>query len=182
MTLEIDVRNASDRLDLWFVATLHGRPHPTATHSVSHHIDDLPSSVTFTSSHPDKLPLPSPELLLLHSTCAEVAHLSGTTAYMDKIDLDIEEDAEVLAEDGGSAELLQHAILSRLGNPISGSKLCHSVTLRFRCWDSLLGVAFKLTISASSTMGDLYIGVGSILRTVSASFPGWIVVVVAVLS
>ncbi|THH27076.1 hypothetical protein EUX98_g7114 [Antrodiella citrinella] len=100
MTLEVNVRDAFDRLDLWFVATA------------------PPHCYTF-----DKLPLPSPELLLLHATCAEVAHLSGTTAYMDKNDLKIEEDADVLAEDGGSAELLQHAILSRLGNSIHGSDL-----------------------------------------------------------
>ena len=43
-----------------------------------------PDLVTFTTSDPALLPLPSPQLLALHAACAQVAHLSGAREYIDK--------------------------------------------------------------------------------------------------
>jgi hypothetical protein len=43
-----------------------------------------PDVVTFTTSDPVLLPLPSPQLLALHAACAQVAHLSGAREYINK--------------------------------------------------------------------------------------------------
>ncbi|GBE87980.1 hypothetical protein SCP_1202060 [Sparassis crispa] len=56
------------------------------------------------------LPLPDPRLLSLHATCAKVAHLSGAGEYIDAILRDMEE-LKLLASDGGSAHVLQDALL-----------------------------------------------------------------------
>ncbi|KAK6987855.1 hypothetical protein R3P38DRAFT_3099115 [Favolaschia claudopus] len=59
-----------------------------------------------------ELPLPSSELLALHAVCARVAHMSGAAQALDDLDRDLE-DTQVLAKDGGSANLL-HMMLSPL--------------------------------------------------------------------
>ena len=41
--------------------------------------------MTFTSSDPVKLPLPSPSYLKLHAACCKVAILSGADVYVDTI-------------------------------------------------------------------------------------------------
>ena len=67
--------------------------------------------VTFKTSDPIKLPLPSPTYLKIHAACARVANLSGAGEYLDRILWDLEY-AEVLCDDGSSAELLEHALLT----------------------------------------------------------------------
>ena len=67
--------------------------------------------VTFKTSNPVKLPLPSPIYLKIHAACARVANLSGAGEYIDSILRDLEY-AEVLCDDGSSAELLEHALLT----------------------------------------------------------------------
>jgi hypothetical protein len=52
--------------------------------------------VTFTTSDPVLLPLPSPQLLALHAACAQVAHLSGAREFIDKEMKEVE-DSEDLA-------------------------------------------------------------------------------------
>jgi len=66
--------------------------------------------MTFTSSDPSNLPVPSPELLALHATCAKVAYFSGASAYLDELDRDI----GVLAGDGGSVDVLIQALATSM--------------------------------------------------------------------
>ncbi|THH28676.1 hypothetical protein EUX98_g5526 [Antrodiella citrinella] len=109
MTLQADVHDAFDCLELWFVAT--EVPHCYEIGTVpGTEPRELPPTVEFTSTYPDKFALPSPAMLSLHATCAQVAHMSGAAEYLDELDRKIEE-VSVLLSDGGSAELLSHAIL-----------------------------------------------------------------------
>ncbi|KAJ3574985.1 hypothetical protein NP233_g1398 [Leucocoprinus birnbaumii] len=52
---------------------------------------NMPDFVTFSSSDPDNLPAPSPELLALHATCCKVAQMSGAIKYIDKVYDDVDE-------------------------------------------------------------------------------------------
>ncbi|KAJ3928359.1 MAG: hypothetical protein NXY57DRAFT_964607 [Lentinula lateritia] len=61
---------------------------------------------TFTTLDP-RLPLPDPALLALHATCAKVA--SGAGEHIDRVHKDIRH-LDVLAEDGGSSDVLFHAL------------------------------------------------------------------------
>lgn len=70
-----------------------------------------PEFVTFSTPDPETLPLPKPAYLHIHATCAKIAHLSGASEYIEKVLRDLEEIC-VLAEDGGSSQLLHEAILS----------------------------------------------------------------------
>ncbi|KAF9242093.1 hypothetical protein BU15DRAFT_44401 [Melanogaster broomeanus] len=70
----------------------------------------VPTTVEFTTSDPEELPLPSPTYLHIHATCAKVAKLSGAGDYIDNLLKDLEE-VKVLSKDGASAELLKHALL-----------------------------------------------------------------------
>ena len=76
----------------------------------------VPSTVTFTSPDPDKLPCPSPQLLALHAVCAKVAHLSGAGEHIDKFDRDAD-DMDVLATDDTSSEVLTNALLKSMSQP-----------------------------------------------------------------
>ena len=67
--------------------------------------------MTSTSPDPTNYPDPSPEFLTLHATCAKAAHFSGAGAYLDELDEGVEH-VGVLAGDGGSADLLPHALMS----------------------------------------------------------------------
>lgn len=73
--------------------------------------------VTFTTPDPQCFPLPSPELLALHATCAKVANLSGAAEYLEKFDHDLDH-SEVFMPNGDSAELLDLAIWRALGSRI----------------------------------------------------------------
>ena len=64
--------------------------------------------VEFISGHPNA-PLPDPQLLALHATCARVAHMSGAAEFLDRLQWDAEE-TKVLAFDGSSAALLSNLI------------------------------------------------------------------------
>ncbi|EPQ61155.1 hypothetical protein GLOTRDRAFT_109333 [Gloeophyllum trabeum ATCC 11539] len=88
MTLQHDVHNRFDRLQLWLEET------------------DMANCYRVTV------------LLALHAACAKVANLSGAAEYLDKLDLELET-TDVLACDGGSAEVLNHAIASLAGRGIS---------------------------------------------------------------
>ena len=65
--------------------------------------------ITFNTDNPKVLPIPSREYLVLHVTCAKVAHLSGAAEYMDSVIREMEETL-VLSSDGASAVVLEHAI------------------------------------------------------------------------
>lgn len=68
-----------------------------------------PEFVTFTTPDQDKLPVPSPAYLAIHAACAKAAHLSGAAKYIDKFYRDMD-DSKILARDGASASMLEHAI------------------------------------------------------------------------
>ncbi|OJT10848.1 hypothetical protein TRAPUB_12624 [Trametes pubescens] len=65
---------------------------------------------------PEYLPLPDPQILGLHAACCKVAHMSGTAEYIATATRDMEQ-IKVLAEDGGSADVLTYA-MSRLVAPV----------------------------------------------------------------
>ena len=64
----------------------------------------------FTTPDPAKYPLPLPDYLHIHATCAKIAHLSGVGKYIDNILMDLE-DTKILSQDGTSAELLDRLLL-----------------------------------------------------------------------
>ncbi|KAF8266448.1 hypothetical protein EI94DRAFT_1830627 [Lactarius quietus] len=107
MTMQHDVHDFFDRLMLWFEKTDTPNCYNVRTTLSPRFFE--PRQVTFTTPHPVKLPLPSPELLALHATCAQVAHLSGASEYIDRILEDMEE-TRVLAHDGTSSEVLHYAL------------------------------------------------------------------------
>jgi hypothetical protein len=76
---------------------------------------DMRQFVTFSTTNPVNLPVPSPELLSLHATCSKVAHLSGASEYIDKIYRDVDT-IDVLSADGTSGDMLNY-LLSSLPNP-----------------------------------------------------------------
>lgn len=117
MTMEKNVHDWFDRLEMWFEATnVTNCYRVKAVYDYEYH--KLPERITFTTPNHDTLPVPSPKLLALHAACAKVAHLSGAGEYIDKIDRDVE-DLGVLSYDGASSSVLDHALLrstSRLIN------------------------------------------------------------------
>ncbi|KAF8239177.1 hypothetical protein L208DRAFT_119564 [Tricholoma matsutake] len=117
MTMQKDVHDWFDRLEMWFEATnVTNCYRVKAVYDYEYH--KLPERITFTTPNHDTLPVPSPKLLALHAACAKVAHLSGAGEYIDKIDRDVE-DLGVLSYDGASSSVLDHALLrstSRLIN------------------------------------------------------------------
>ena len=84
----------------------------TRTRSVAYsiYLRQYPEYVTFTTPDEVKLPVPSPVYLAIHAACAQVAHMSGATKYIDKLDRDIE-DGTNLDPNGASAEMLEHALI-----------------------------------------------------------------------
>ena len=76
---------------------------------------DISRFITFSTSDPENLPVPSPELLALHSTCCKVAHLSGASEYIDKIHRDADT-IGVLSADGTSGDMLNYALSSLLNH------------------------------------------------------------------
>ncbi|KAJ3564942.1 hypothetical protein NP233_g7959 [Leucocoprinus birnbaumii] len=99
-----------DHLELWF-EPMPGREdtyHVRYSDSIFSH-KEWKTEIKFTSPDPELLPLPNPEYLKLHASCARVAHLSGAGKYIEELSGDLE-DSLVLAEDGGSAGTLEYAL------------------------------------------------------------------------
>ena len=67
-------------------------------------------SVTFSTTDPQNLPVPSPSLLALHATCCKVAHFSGAAEYIMKVYRDAE-DMSVLSSDGTSGDILTYKLM-----------------------------------------------------------------------
>ncbi|KAJ3808095.1 hypothetical protein EV368DRAFT_46300 [Lentinula lateritia] len=117
MTLVTVMRDYFDQLKLWFEATI--TPHRYEIKCLNPFepvLRNLPSPfTTFATSEP-QLPLPDPALLALHASCAKVAYLSGAGEHIDRVHRDLRR-LDVLAEDGGSSDVLFHALyaLSMLG-------------------------------------------------------------------
>ena len=66
--------------------------------------------VTFSTTDPENLPLPSPSLLALHATCCKVLHLSGAAEHIMKVYRDAE-DMGVLSSDGTSGDILTYKLM-----------------------------------------------------------------------
>jgi hypothetical protein len=69
--------------------------------------------VRFTTPDPVKYPVPSKTYLDIQAACAKLAHLSGVRKFIDKFSDDLEVGTP-LDPDGGSADLLEHAMLRLL--------------------------------------------------------------------
>jgi len=108
MTMQHDVHDMFDRLYLWLEETNVDNCYHVRCITDNKNFQ-VPEEITLTSSDPAKLPVPSPKLIALHAACAKVAHLSGASAYIDKLDQDAD-DLDVLAGDGGSSDILTHVI------------------------------------------------------------------------
>ncbi|KAH8828744.1 hypothetical protein DL96DRAFT_1595475 [Flagelloscypha sp. PMI_526] len=109
ITLEHNMYDLFDRMEMWFERT--DTPHCYKIRT-NKRIYGTPDTATFVSSDPAQFTLPSPELLALHATCAQVAHLSGAGERVDRILEDLES-MGVLAENGAPAEHLYHAMLTK---------------------------------------------------------------------
>ncbi|KAJ4488738.1 hypothetical protein C8J55DRAFT_423240 [Lentinula edodes] len=108
MTLVQPIHDSFDRLELWFEATSNEHEYfIKTTDETNRLLSELNGPITLTSSDPD-VPLPDPKLLAFHAAACRVAHLSGATEYMEEILRDFER-LNVLAEDGGSLAILEHA-------------------------------------------------------------------------
>ncbi|KAG6835318.1 hypothetical protein H0H93_002745, partial [Arthromyces matolae] len=109
ITLEKNIHEAFDTLNLWFEATDQKDIYEICV------VDPLPPSYNryadFTTSGWDKLPPPSPDYLALHAAVCKVAHMAGVAEYLESTIRDCE-DIEVLAADGTSGPLLHFALES----------------------------------------------------------------------
>ncbi|KAI6033299.1 hypothetical protein EDC04DRAFT_2897936 [Pisolithus marmoratus] len=111
MTLDPTVHNDFATLKIWFTAM---EPNQYRLEAVDNfYLYGCPASVTFSTPNPEKYPLPNPTYLAIRAACAKVAHLSGAGEYIEKVFRRME-DTRVLAEDGGSSELLHEALLSSM--------------------------------------------------------------------
>ncbi|EPQ61265.1 hypothetical protein GLOTRDRAFT_14416, partial [Gloeophyllum trabeum ATCC 11539] len=117
MTLQHDVHNGFEGLQLWFKETDTANCYSVkvAKPGFGHGTRER---VMFSTPDPERLPLPSPQLMVLHATCAKVANLSGAAECLDKLDRDLQT-MSTLADDGGSAEVLHHAIASLAASGVS---------------------------------------------------------------
>ncbi|KAI6011743.1 hypothetical protein PISMIDRAFT_96183, partial [Pisolithus microcarpus 441] len=111
MTMEVTVHQLFDTLQIYFTAT--EVPNRYKLESVHDYTPPFTSSryVTFLMPDAKKYPLPNPTYLAIHATCTKIAHLSGAAEHIEEV-LRRMEDTDVLAEDGGSSEVLYTAILS----------------------------------------------------------------------
>ncbi|KAI6156292.1 hypothetical protein EDD17DRAFT_1704602 [Pisolithus thermaeus] len=112
MTMEVSVHDDFDRLKIYFTAT--EVPNRYKLEAVrDYFLANRPRYVTFSTPDAEKYPLPNPTYLAIHATCAKVAHLPGAAEHIEEV-LERMEDTRVLAEDGGSSEVLYTAILSSM--------------------------------------------------------------------
>ncbi|KAJ3891823.1 hypothetical protein GG344DRAFT_46573, partial [Lentinula edodes] len=108
MTLVQPIHDCFNRLELWFEATDNEHEYfIKTTDETNRLLSELNGPITLTSSDPN-VPLPDPKLLAFHATACRVAYLSGATEYLEEIVRDFER-LNVLAEDGGSLAILEHA-------------------------------------------------------------------------
>ncbi|KAI6030002.1 hypothetical protein EDC04DRAFT_3065675 [Pisolithus marmoratus] len=112
MTMDPTVHRQFETLKIWFVAM--EEPNTYRLEAANKlWLFGRPEYVTFSTPDPEKYPLPNPTYLALHATCAKVAHLSGAREYIEEVSRRME-DTCVLAEDGGSSDILHEAILSSM--------------------------------------------------------------------
>ncbi|KAI6018913.1 hypothetical protein BKA83DRAFT_4308884 [Pisolithus microcarpus] len=107
MTMDVTIHHLFDRLLIYFT------PRYRLEGVKAWCVVNRPEYVTFSAPDPERCPLPNPAYLAIHAACVKVAHLSGATEYIKEV-LRRMEDTLVLAEDGGSSEILYTAILSSM--------------------------------------------------------------------
>jgi len=117
MTMQKDMHDAFDRLKFYLEATSQ-KDRYEARFFGPIPLRDARQFVTFTTHDPEHLPVPAPELLALHATCCKVAHLSGSSEWIDMVHRDINE-MGVLAPDGTSGDMLGYALASFLNQAVS---------------------------------------------------------------
>ncbi|KAJ3795198.1 hypothetical protein GGU11DRAFT_793056 [Lentinula aff. detonsa] len=106
MTMIQPIHNSFDRLRLWLESTDKLNEYKVVVVNRKHaFVPEKP--ITFKSTDP-RLPLPDPQALELHAAACKVAHLSGAAEQFEKYSRDFES-TYVLAEDGGSSAVLEHA-------------------------------------------------------------------------
>ncbi|KAG1827694.1 hypothetical protein EV424DRAFT_1598328 [Suillus variegatus] len=115
LTLAIHVQPFFDRLALWFeeVDTHQDTQHTYQVCGNPASICSFSPIVTFTTSDPLHLPLPSPYYLGIHAAFCKVANLSGATDCIGNAFEDMEE-ISTLASDGSSADTLYCALICAL--------------------------------------------------------------------
>lgn len=128
LTLQSDVHRMFDEHSIWFVATVrvqYRNSLPALTNSLqdvvnTYRIETIPHyahfrlrhpTVTFTTTDPIRLPLPSPEYLAIHAACANVAHLSGASEWCKEWYHDEEEHFHNTLETEGNSSSLLHSLL-----------------------------------------------------------------------
>ncbi|KAI9509931.1 hypothetical protein F5148DRAFT_1011536 [Russula earlei] len=112
MTLEKNVHDRFDQLELYFEATSQKDHYEVKCYGLMPPL--FQQFVAFSTTDPEHLPVPSPELLAFHATCCKVANLSGAAEYIDRVYRDADE-MGVLASDGASGDVLGY-LLSSLSN------------------------------------------------------------------
>ncbi|KAJ3508189.1 hypothetical protein NLJ89_g5889 [Agrocybe chaxingu] len=113
MTLIPSLHEMFDTLKLWFIHKAGNTYRIETPERERVFVREYPKEITFTSTMPEKLPVPSREYLAIHAACAKVAHLSGAAEYIDQLYRDME-DMKTLATDGSSADTLEQAISDRI--------------------------------------------------------------------
>ncbi|KAH0834654.1 hypothetical protein J3R83DRAFT_10164 [Lanmaoa asiatica] len=109
--------------EFWYFCTFAEPQHSSGTVSLQSQADryevkwfglkppNLRQFVTFSTSDPERLPVPAPELLALHATCCKDPHLSGAAEYIDEIYRDADQ-IGVLSADGASGDILDYMLSS----------------------------------------------------------------------
>ncbi|CAK5282377.1 unnamed protein product [Mycena citricolor] len=109
---ELNDRAVADGEDTYNIVSIKGKPLKMGLplpSCVTFRIDpDVVASCKRNQTNPPALP--SPSLLAIRAACSRVAHLSGAAEQVDQILRDLE-DRPVMAEDGGSAHLLESRLL-----------------------------------------------------------------------
>ncbi|KAJ7125914.1 hypothetical protein C8R44DRAFT_668229 [Mycena epipterygia] len=123
LTMRSDLHHLFDHLEFWLEEVI-GEENAYKIVSIKNKVFKmglpLPACVTFrvdpdmvaacTASKTDLPALPSPSLLAIRAACSRVAHMSGAAEQVNQILRDLE-DTPVMAEDGGSAHLLESRLL-----------------------------------------------------------------------
>ncbi|KAG6842892.1 hypothetical protein H0H93_003030, partial [Arthromyces matolae] len=107
LSLQHDIHDLFDTLDLWFEAT------DTKDLYKLRSTQALPSSsngfADFRNDDPNSLPPPSSDYLAIHAAVCIVAQMSGAAAFVEEF-YENWGDTHVLAADGTSARLLQFVL------------------------------------------------------------------------
>lgn len=95
LTLSPSVHKVFDGLDLYFEETDIPNRYRVSGFPLSPHRQfGCEEFITFTTSNPQKYPLPSPKYLRIHAACCKVSHMSGTSGKFELEEFDYLEDPD----------------------------------------------------------------------------------------